>query len=292
MAGNTKFDAFIAEEIKKIKGVYVPVKAGILRRALIRWAPCKKLHPNPDDEFCMPKVGPNYGIISDYMNRFREERRHSRQYCDERLVVERIRPDGYLILNGHHRWAAALQLGYPSIPVEIVDLTTETDIREILKSSNHDKRVTLDLDEVVFAKGDAPAEKPLPFPTCKVYKERIRLGVPALFRYLNKKGYDVWVYTAGYYSADYIQRLFKKYHVHISGAVTGLGRKTADGAKVRKEMETLIGNKYPVTIHIDNDLLLRVSGKTKEADEYEIGGPPAEWSQRVMEIMEKIDARE
>ena len=292
MAGNTKFDAFIAEEIKKIKGVYVPVKAGILRRALIRWALCKKLHPNPDDEFCMPKVGPNYGIISDYMNRFREERRHSRQYCDERLVVERIRPDGYLILNGHHRWAAALQLGYPSIPVEIVDLTTETDIREILKSSNHDKRVTLDLDEVVFAKGDAPAEKPLPFPTCKVYKERIRLGVPALFRYLNKKGYDVWVYTAGYYSADYIQRLFKKYHVHISGAVTGLGRKTADGAKVRKEMETLIGNKYPVTIHIDNDLLLRVSGKTKEADEYEIGGPPAEWSQRVMEIMEKIDAHE
>ena len=292
MAGNTKFDAFIAEEIKKIKGVYVPVKAGILRRALIRWAPCKKLHPNPDDEFCMPKVGPNYGIISDYMNRFREERRHSRQYCDERLVVERIRPDGYLILNGHHRWAAALRLGYGRIPIEIVDLTDETDIREILKNSKHDKRVALDLDEVVFVSGDVPAEKPLPFPTRKVYKERLRLGVPALFRYLNKNGYDVWVYTAGYYSADYIRRPFKKYHVHISGAVTGLGRKTADGAKVRKEMETLIGNKYPVTIHVDNDMLLRVSGATKEVGEYGIGGASAEWSQRVMEIIKKIERHE
>ena len=292
MTGNTQLEDFIAEEVKKVKGVYVPVKAGLLRRALIRQARCDKLHPNPDDEFCKPKVGPNYGIISNYMNRFREERGHSRQYCEERLVVEKIRPDGYLILNGHHRWAAALRLGYSRIPIEIVDLTDETDIREILKNSNHDKRVALDLDEVIFANGDAPAEKPLPFPTRKVYKERLRLGVPALFRFLNKNGYDVWVYTAGYYSADYIRRLFQKYHVHISGAVTGLGRKTADGAKVRKEMETLIGNKYPVTIHVDNDMLLRVSAGTKEADEYGIGGTPAEWSQRVMEIIKKIEKHE
>ena len=292
MAGNTQFEEFISEEVKTLKGVYVPVKAGILRRALIRETRCDKLHPNPDDEFCKPKVGPNYGIISDYMNRFREERGHSRQYCDERLVVEKIRPDGYLILNGHHRWAAALRLGYGRIPIEIVDLTDETDIREILKNSKHDKRVALDLDEVVFVSGDAPAEKPLPFPTRKVYKERLRVGVPALFRFLNKNGYDVWVYTAGYYSADYIRRLFKKYHVHISGAVTGLGRKTADGAKVRKEMETLIGNKYPVTIHVDNDMLLRVSGLTKEVGEYAIGGASAEWSQRVMEIIKKIEKHE
>ena len=292
MTGNTKFDEFIAEEVRAIKGVYVPVKAGLLRRALIRQTRCAKLHPNPDDEFCMPKVGPNYGIISDYMSRFREERAHSRQYCDERLVVEKIRPDGYLILNGHHRWAAALRLGYPRIPIEIVDLTDETDVRAILKRSNHDKRVALDLDEVVFANGDAPMERALPFPVRKVYKERLRLGIPALFRFLNKKGYDVWVYTAGYYSADYIRRLFRKYHVHISGAVTGLGRKTADAAKVRKEMETLIGNKYPVTIHIDSDMLLRVSGRTKEVDEFAIGGSAAEWSQRVMEIIGKIDRHE
>lgn len=92
-----------------------------------------------------------------------------------------------------------------------------------------------------------------------------------------------------YYSADYIRRLFKKYHVHISGAVTGLGCKTADAAKVRKEMETLIGNKYPITIHIDKDMLLRVSSRTKEVDEYEIGGTASEWSQRVMEIIKKIE---
>ena len=113
--GNTAFDQFIADEVKKYKGVYAPVKAGILRRALIRWAPCDRLHPNPDDEFCSPKVGPNYRIISEYMNSFRLARHHTKQYCEEPLIVEKIRPDGYLILNGHHRWAAALRLGFSRI---------------------------------------------------------------------------------------------------------------------------------------------------------------------------------
>ncbi|MBQ9924277.1 MAG: ParB N-terminal domain-containing protein, partial [Clostridia bacterium] len=143
MAGsNTAFDEFIASEVKKYKGVYVPVKAGILQRALIRWAPCASLHPNPDDEFCSPKVGPNYQIISEYMYSFRLERQSSKQYCEEPLIVEKIRPDGYMILNGHHRWAAALQLGFRRIPIEVVDLTQEMDIRNILQYSEHDKRVT------------------------------------------------------------------------------------------------------------------------------------------------------
>ena len=44
MAGsNTAFDEFIASEVKKYKGIYVPVKAGMLRRALIRQAPCSSL---------------------------------------------------------------------------------------------------------------------------------------------------------------------------------------------------------------------------------------------------------
>lgn len=290
MTNNTKFDTFIADEVKKVKGIYVPVKAGILRRALIRWAPCRKLHPNPEDEFCDPKIGPNYGIVSNYVRLFSEERAHSIHYCDEPLCVQKIRPGGYLILNGHHRWAAALRLGYKWIPVRIVDLTGKAEIQEMLNNSKHDKRVTLDLDEVVFWNGDqTPAEPRLPFPSRNVYKERLRLGIPALFRYFGKKGYDVWVYSAGYYSTDHIQRLFRRYHAPVSGAVTGTGRKTADAANVKKEMEALIGNKYQRTIHIDNSMLLQISRATKEVREFEIGGEPAVWSQKVIEIMENIE---
>lgn len=291
MAGtNTAFDEFIAEEVKRYKGIYVPVKAGILRRAIVRWAPLSKLHPNPDDEFCMPKVGPNYRIISEYMQSFRLEA-HTRDYCQEPLTVEKVRPDGYLILNGHHRWAAALRMGFSRIPIRIVDLTQDTDIKTILKNTRHDKRVTLDLDEVVFRKeGEGPLEKPLPFPAGRIYKERLRLGIPALFHYLNTRGYDIWVYSAGYYSFDYIQRLFRKHHVHICSAVTGTGRKTADNTEeTKKELETLIANTYQHTVHIDNDMLLRISSRTREIEEHEITGATEDWSRQVMEIMEKIE---
>ena len=115
-------------------------------------------------------------------------------------------------------------------------------------------RVSFDLDEVVFRPaGDDGMEKSLPFPLRNIYKQRLRRGIPALFRYLNKKGYDIWVYTAGYYSADYIQRLFRKYGVHVTGAVTGTGRKTSGSAEEKKKMETLIAAKYPETVHIDGE---------------------------------------
>ncbi|MBQ6359256.1 MAG: ParB N-terminal domain-containing protein [Clostridia bacterium] len=291
MAGsNTAFDEFIASEVKKYKGVYVPVKAGILQRALIRWAPCASLHPNPDDEFCSPKVGPNYQIISEYMYSFRLERQSSKQYCEEPLIVEKIRPDGYMILNGHHRWAAALQLGFRRIPIEVVDLTQEMDIRNILQYSEHDKRVTLDLDEVVFRpEGDDPAEKPLPFPLRNIYKQRLRLGIPALFHYLNKKGYDIWVYSAGYYSADYIQRLFRKYGVHVNGAVTGTGRKTGEDREIRRELEALITAKYPETVHIDDAAVLRIFSQTKQVEEYNLGEGTEAWSKRVIDAMEAFE---
>ena len=291
MAGsNTAFDEFIASEVKKYKGVYVPVKAGILQRALIRWAPCASLHPNPDDEFCSPKVGPNYQIISEYMYSFRLERQSSKQYCEEPLIVEKIRPDGYMILNGHHRWAAALQLGFRRIPIEVVDLTQEMDIRNILQYSEHDKRVTLDLDEVVFRpEGDNLAEKPLPFPLRNIYKQRLRLGIPALFHYLNKKGYDIWVYSAGYYSADYIQRLFRKYGVHVNGAVTGTGRKTGEDREIRRELEALITAKYLETVHIDDAAVLRIFSQTKQVEEYNLGEGTEAWSKGVIDVMETFE---
>ena len=67
----TEFQLFLESEVNKVKGIYYPVKAGFLRRLLIKKVSCRKLHPNPNDEFCFPEIGPNYGIISDYEKAFR-----------------------------------------------------------------------------------------------------------------------------------------------------------------------------------------------------------------------------
>ena len=106
--GNSEFDNYIAEEIQKYNGVSMPLKTGILRRLLVTRVGCKRLHPNPNDEFSRPEIGPSYRIISDYEKKFLHYGCPS-DFCVmglDPIVVERMHPDGYMILNGHHRWAA------------------------------------------------------------------------------------------------------------------------------------------------------------------------------------------
>ena len=292
----TQFQVFLENEVRKVQGVYVPVRAGWLRRALIRRVSCRKLHPNPDDEFCRPEVGPNYGIISGYEKDYRTLLLHPiregvmESGISEPLIVERIRPDGYMILNGHHRWAAALRTGFSNLPVKIVDLTQEKDIMKMLSEAKHEKRVTLDLDEVVFrTEGDELAEKALPFPFGQIYRERLRLGIPALFRFLGTKGYDIWVYSSGYYSVDYIRQLFRKYHADVNGIVTGTARKRPKEAKNEESLESRLSEKYPLTVHIDNDTVLRINNRTKEFREFSLKDAGAGWSKEIMGIIGEME---
>ena len=289
-AANTEFEAFIAEEVKKYRGILVPVKAGLLERMLVRKLDYSKLHPNPADEFCNAKIGPNYGIIGDYIKMIRQYKSLQPNSWDEPLIVEKVHPDGYMLLNGHHRWAAAIRTGFSPVPVSIVNLTQETDIEQMIRNSKHDKRVTLDLDEVVFCSDDESlAEKPLPFPQNKMYKERIRRGIPALLHFLAMQGYDVWVYTARYYSMDYISAYFSRYSVKVDGIITGAGRKTGDRAEAEARTEKLFENQYVETLHIDNDTVLRTRRDSREFEEYSVDAPVAEWSHAVMEIVKKLN---
>ena len=283
----TQFNEFLAKEINQYKGITVPVKANLLQRIFVRKIRWQKLHPNPSDEFCDPQIGPNYGIISQYEETIRNLMRHAQHnFFDEALIVERMHPDGYMILNGHHRWAAAIKMGVPRIPARIVNLTRAADVQEMLKNARHNKRVTLDLDEVVFLNnGDDAAEKALPFPFNKLYTERLRRGVPALFHSIKKQGYDIWVYTARYYSPEYIQKLFRHYRVRIDGVVTGTARKAQASKTEKKELEALIANKYPQTIHIDSQSLLSINSTTKEYEEFPLSGDPFTWSQEAIEIV-------
>ena len=130
------------------------------------------------------------------------------------------------------------------VPINIINLTHETDIKKMLLESKHDKRVTLDLDEVVFCDPDkSAAEKPLAFPINKIYKERIRLGIPSLLNILSKNGYDIWVYTKNYYSYDYISAYFRKYSVKLDGIITGVAKKTKEKAEIDKKISELFSAK-------------------------------------------------
>jgi len=287
---NAGFQDYLKKEIENTRGISVPVRAGFLRRLLIRRTACKKLHPNPEDEFCSPTIGPNTQIISKYCQDFRRfGSRSSVEYAWEPLTVEKIRPSGYMILNGHHRWAAAIMTRQRSVPIRIVDLPMEEDIRRMLHSSRSDRRVTLDLDEVVFrCEGDGPVER-LPFFLRLRYKQRLRLGIPALFRFLNNKGYDIWVYSANYYSFKQIQALFMLYNTRVTGIVTGTAGK---GRSVHEQLKKSVSEHYPTTIHIDAHGVLKVDSRSREYVEYPLEETGADWSGKIMDLIESLDKPE
>ena len=272
----TEFEQFIQEEVQKNKGVLVPVKAGLIERLVVRKLSCKKMHPNPEDEFCFPDIGPNLGIIQSYVNQFNENIRKNLPLMDEPLYLQKVRPSGYLLLNGHHRWAAALRLGIKKVPVSIVNGVFESDIRVMLENSNHEKRATLDLDEVIFRNAKDPDAE----------KKHLRIGVPALFSYLKKNGYDIWVYSANYYSIDDIQRYFKHYSAGVDGIITGMKKKTTGN---NSQVENMISDKYSTTLHIDNDMLLITHRGSSEFEEAELKCEPAEWSREVITALENLD---
>ena len=288
-ANRIQFDqAFISNEVRRVESEYLPVRASFLTRHLVRRAKCADLHPNPEDEFCAPDIGPNDQIISNYMDQFKKTlRENGFRYLEEPVMVEKLHPDGYMLLNGHHRWAAALKMGYKKIPIRIINLPHEKDIIDIIEKSTHEMRVTLDLDEVVFCKtGDTQSEKPLPFPLNKIYRQRLRRGIPALFYFLSSNGFDIWVYSSEYYSIDYIEHLFRWYHVHVDGAITGL-KKRNERSETAQRMKKLIANKYATTIHIDSDSIVRVNSASGQYDEYKLEASSDEWSQAVVTAVKK-----
>ena len=285
----TDLEMFIEEEALKQKGTGVPVKASLFERLLVRKYDPKKLRPNPEDEFCFPDIGPNMGIISSYVSQFVDNMKKALPLMDEPLFVQKIRPSGYMLLNGHHRWAAALRLSIKRVPISIVNGVYEADIKKILESSAHEKRATLDLDETVFAMpGEAEVEKRRGIPLYGIQKKHLRLGIPALLNNLRLRGYDIWVYSANYYSVDDLRKYFRHYAVSVDGIITGMKKKVSPSD--RKKMDELFSNKYKKTLHIDTGMVVETEAGGGDFREAQTDAEGALWSAAVIDALDGFES--
>ena len=94
-------------------------------------------------------------------------------------------------------------VGIKKLKIKIIDPVRLKDVRKLTKKGRSDKRVTLDLDEVIFCAADGPAaDKSLPLPLKRMQNASIRLGIPALLYELGGHGFDIWIYTSQYYSLE------------------------------------------------------------------------------------------
>ncbi len=289
----TDLEIFVEEEALKQRNTAVPVKASFIERLFVRRINPQKLRPNPEDEFCFPDIGPNMGIISSYVSRFVDNKKKALPLMDEPLYVQKIRPSGYMILNGHHRWMAALRLSVRSVPISIVNGVYEGDIKKILEASTHEKRATIDLDEVIFAPdGSDTVEKRRGIPLFGLQKKRLSLGVPALIQNLRLRGYDIWVYSANFFSVDDIRRFFAHYAVSVDGIVTGLKGKSVKKSGAARKMEELFKNKYSRTLHIDREMVLSTNTGSGDFREEAVQAPAQNWSSAVIDAIDRIERDE
>ena len=121
MAYGTELDAMIQADLEKMKGHLEPVKASFMEKMLPKKVKPSVLHVNPDDEFTHPDVGPNAAIVENYTSLARRLYSMDQKVFGEALQVCKLREGGYLILNGHHRWAGAIRARVPTIRIQVLD---------------------------------------------------------------------------------------------------------------------------------------------------------------------------
>ena len=123
-------------------------------------------------------------------------------------------------------------------------------------------------------------------------RNAVRLGVPALFHCLSDKGYDIWLYSAQYYSVDSIQNYFRKYHVKVDGVITASGKRIGTSAGSEKTVEQMFSDQYRYTIHVDDRSVLQVFPDKRPIQEFPLSGAADTWSHEAVEAIEKMDQTE
>lgn len=277
MAILREYQEKVLDEVSRYAAIWKPVKAGLAERMLVRKAKTEQLHPNPEDEFCDPKVGPNYEIVSQYEAQIQFNKEHMLPALTERLVVGKMSTGGYILMNGHHRWYAALRNGVRTVPIEIVNIRTAAEIISAVDRSGRTMCASFDLDEVLLTERAADG---LLLPGAP--KKLLRKNAAAMVTRLQEQGFDVWVYTGGYASAESIERLFTREGAKIDGVVNGM-----KGKKSNPGIRQAFTRKYAVSLHVDNEGILCVDTRSKAYESVPVPGGDS-WANGVVSALDNL----
>lgn len=150
-------------------------------------------------------------------------------------------------------------------------------------------RISFDLDEVLFVSPDLYEVEPaLHFPFNRLYKERLRKGTPELINELQKRGYEVWVYTSSFRSDAYIKRLFRHYGVHFDDIVNGYRHIS----EVQQHKATTLPQKMPshyrISLHIDDEKAVMLNSRNFGYRVFKVDEPDPDWVQKVLDEAERV----
>ena len=150
-------------------------------------------------------------------------------------------------------------------------------------------RVSFDLDEVLFVSPKTHKTEPeLPFPLRNIYHERLRLGTPELIRELQKRGFEVWIYTSSFRTEKYIRRLFRCYGVRFDGIVNGQRHlKEVQGNK-QTTLPQKLPNHYRISLHVDDEDVICSAAKQYGFRAFQLNAQDDNWKEKVLEVADHI----
>ncbi len=111
----------IQEDVRKYKDNRKVVHADLVEILTTRHLSPDRMHANPDDEFCDPNVGANESIVEKYVNEAEKTLEDGGECFVEPIMVAKLSDGDYMIVNGHHRWAAAIKMGLDKVHVVIAN---------------------------------------------------------------------------------------------------------------------------------------------------------------------------
>lgn len=154
-------------------------------------------------------------------------------------------------------------------------------------------RVSFDLDDTLFVNpAKFSTEKALPFPFGKLYRERLRLGTIALFKYLKENGIEAWIYTTSFRPERYIRGLFRCYGIRLCEIVNG----ERHAREVQKNSGEALPSKYPgkyrIDLHIDDDISVKQNGDTYGFRVLIVSAEDGQWTEKIIKRIEEIRAAE
>ena len=154
-------------------------------------------------------------------------------------------------------------------------------------------RVSFDLDEVLFVlPGTHKTEPALRWPFNLIFKERLRLGTPALINRLQELGYEVWVYTSSFRSEKYIKKLFRHYGVRFDGIVNGR-RHMKEVQRDKKELlPQKLPNHYRISLHIDDETIVCNLGRQYGYNVYQLEAQDDDWMEKIIARADAIRKRD
>lgn len=150
-------------------------------------------------------------------------------------------------------------------------------------------RISFDLDEVLFVSPEThKTEPPLPFPLNRLFKERLRLGVPGLINELQRLDYEVWVYTSSFRTERYIKTLFRLYGVHFDGIVNATRHLKEVQGNRRERLPQKMPNRYRISLHVDDEAVICSSGRQYGFRTYQLDAQDDDWAEKIIRRAEEV----